>query len=314
MPGPSNGKKKRKTPQTKRKNFKNSAHQKPKLDDICGPCDVQDSGAPSPNSPNQPWTPPPVLSCLTPHEYWDHNDVDSLRIFDDKDYNYDDEPPSGEYDFFLPPNPYIYDPGNGPRVRDTKAFLASSYFAQKPALHIPLCAEFAQPEILQMLLTVLPEETALILWYNKSRATSRICPACQRLYHLGDNLPDLTVEGSDEPAPLKHDTSPCLRREQEISGLCSPLCFVLASFNYPGAIRQAWGCMVDEIDDETWEVLNSHGVGNTTGKVGAALSMVVKMTRLHDLGLSQLCFNHDLVDGVSEDDLDLPMEGLSIVA
>jgi hypothetical protein len=56
---------------------------------------------------------------------------------------------------------YIHDPGNGPRVRDTRAFL-SSYFAQPPSLDEPLCAEFAQEEVLQMLMTVLPEETALV--------------------------------------------------------------------------------------------------------------------------------------------------------
>lgn len=61
----------------------------------------------------------------------------------------------------LPQVPYIHDPGNGPRVRDTRAFL-SSYFAQPPSLDDPLCAEFAQQEVLQMLFTVLPEETALV--------------------------------------------------------------------------------------------------------------------------------------------------------
>jgi hypothetical protein len=56
---------------------------------------------------------------------------------------------------------YIHDPGNGPRVRDTRTFL-SSFFAQPPAMDDPLCAEFAQEEVLQMLMTVLPEETALV--------------------------------------------------------------------------------------------------------------------------------------------------------
>jgi hypothetical protein len=32
--------------------------------------------------------------------------------------------------------PFIHDPGNGPRVRDTRAFLASSYFSQPPALDV----------------------------------------------------------------------------------------------------------------------------------------------------------------------------------
>src|SRR3984957_14648698 len=61
----------------------------------------------------------------------------------------------------MTPYVYIYDPGNGPRVRDTRAFL-SYYFAHPPSLDDPLCAEFAQEEVLQMLMTVLPQETALV--------------------------------------------------------------------------------------------------------------------------------------------------------
>ena len=32
--------------------------------------------------------------------------------------------------------PFIYDPGTGPRVRDTRAFLTSCYFSQPPALDV----------------------------------------------------------------------------------------------------------------------------------------------------------------------------------
>jgi hypothetical protein len=58
-------------------------------------------------------------------------------------------------------NPIIHDPGNGPHVRNMRAFLDSS-FSQPAWMDDPLCAEFAQREILQMLCTVLPEETALV--------------------------------------------------------------------------------------------------------------------------------------------------------
>ncbi len=58
-------------------------------------------------------------------------------------------------------NPIIHDPGNGPRVKNMRAFLDSS-FSQPAWTDNPLCAEFAQREILQMLCTVLPEETALV--------------------------------------------------------------------------------------------------------------------------------------------------------
>jgi hypothetical protein len=58
-------------------------------------------------------------------------------------------------------NPIIMNHGNGPRVQDMRAFL-NSCFAPPPWTDDPLCAEFSQREILQMLCTVLPEETALV--------------------------------------------------------------------------------------------------------------------------------------------------------
>ena len=144
---------------------------------------------------------------------------------------YDAPYPSDDGLFIATPN--IYDPGNGPRVRDARAFL-SSFFAQPPALDDELCAEFAQEEVLQMLCTVLPAESATvstsidrvclpvliaiqILWYNKSRTTGRVCPSCRRLYNLGDVLPDLV---QDTPKFFPEAPSPYLVREQEISGLC----------------------------------------------------------------------------------------------
>ena len=64
-------------------------------------------------------------------------------------------------------NPIIVNHGNGPRVQDMRAFLNSS-FAPPPCTADPLCAEFAQREILQMLCTVLPEETALVRLFSTS--------------------------------------------------------------------------------------------------------------------------------------------------
>ncbi|OAX33764.1 hypothetical protein K503DRAFT_775249 [Rhizopogon vinicolor AM-OR11-026] len=195
------------------------------------------------------------------------------------------------HDDFLPS---IHDPGNGPRVRDVRAFL-SSFFAQPPSLDDPLCAEFSQEEVLQMLYTTLPEETAIILWYNKSRATSRICPSCRRLYRLGDILLDLTQDGEQHTNDTR---SPLLVREQEISGLCSPVCFILASFEYPTAIKTTWGRTADEIDDFTWDLLN--GPGDGRGDKG--LSLLLKMARLPDLGLGQLCLPDIDFDVESEDE------------
>ncbi|KAG1789498.1 uncharacterized protein HD556DRAFT_1243604 [Suillus plorans] len=191
--------------------------------------------------------------------------------------------------------PIIHDPGNGPRVRDVRGFL-TSFFAQPPSLEDPLCAEFSQEEVLQMLCTTLPEETAIVLWYNKSRATSRICPSCRRLYRLGDILPDLTDDGENRTNETR---SPLLAREQEISGLCSPVCFIVASFEYPSAIKTTWGRTADEIDDFTWDLLN--GPGDGQGDKG--LSLLLKMARLPDLGLGQLCLPDIDFDAEPEDQI-----------
>jgi len=56
-----------------------------------------------------------------------------------------------------------------------------------------------------------------ILWYNKSRAKSRICPSCLRLYSIGDDLADLIREdrgGGRCNAPTQQ------LREQKLSGFC----------------------------------------------------------------------------------------------
>lgn len=190
--------------------------------------------------------------------------------------------------------PIIHDPGNGPRVRDVRGFLAS-FFAQPPSLEDPLCAEFSQEEVLQMLCTALSEETAIVLWYNKSRATSRICPSCRRLYRLGDILPDLTSDDGENH--INEIRSPLLAREQEISGLCSPLCFIVASFEYPSAIKTTWGRTADQIDDFTWDLLN--GPGDGQGDKG--LGLLLKMARLPDLGLGQLCLPDIDFDAEPED-------------
>jgi hypothetical protein len=110
---------------------------------------------------------------------------------------------------------------------------------------------------------------------------------------------------------------PQLRREQDISGLCASVflsyrlrhseiepigslaCFVLASFSEPAAIKLAWGRTADDMSDEAWTLLDANlwrsqgGYGNkktVQGDVSLSLSLLLKMTRLDDLGLGQLCF------------------------
>ena len=124
---------------------------------------------------------------------------------------------------------FLHDPGNGLRVTNVKSFLQSS-FAQ------PVSEEervFGRNVVIEILMTLLPEVTALvcspfventilnimkILW---SRATSRICPTCKRLYSIGDELSPLISGGRRKAVP------PQQLREQELSGLCE-LAFEIA--------------------------------------------------------------------------------------
>ncbi len=67
----------------------------------------------------------------------------------------------------------------------------------------------------------------------------------------------------------------------------------MALFNYPSAIKSAWGATADEMDESTWDLLNGPEDALTNTEESRALGMLVKMTRLHDLGLAQLCFDSD---------------------
>lgn len=78
----------------------------------------------------------------------------------------------------------------------------------------------------------------------------------------------------------------------------SPVCFIMASFNYPGAIKSSWGRMADEMDEQTWHLLNSPGEG--LGDLG--LGLLLRMTRLEDLGLGQLCLPDLDLDSESDSD------------
>ena len=61
----------------------------------------------------------------------------------------------------LPKQPCIENTGDAFLVRNVFDFL-DSHFAAPPSLDNALCAEFAQDEVLDMLCTVLPEETAAV--------------------------------------------------------------------------------------------------------------------------------------------------------
>jgi len=57
--------------------------------------------------------------------------------------------------------PFIDDRWNGPRATDIGAFVSSPY-AAPPSLSDAYCAMFATPEIREMLVQILPPETALV--------------------------------------------------------------------------------------------------------------------------------------------------------
>jgi hypothetical protein len=170
MPGPCNKKKKRRPAHKTQKTTKNPPEPQTKLEaETCDPEQKPGDSSPSRTPSQHLLTPPPIPYCP----------IDQPKDWEDL-YTFDDADPKCLNDDFFLPAPYIYDPGNGPRVRDAHAFISSKYFAQEPAMHvrhcnpsamtpanpklllqIPLCAEFAQLEILEMLRTILPEETAL---------------------------------------------------------------------------------------------------------------------------------------------------------
>jgi hypothetical protein len=128
MPGPCNKKKR------KPANKSQKARKPPKPETKPETCDSEPKLSPScSRTPSQHLlTPPPTSYCPVDQPRHPKDWVD-LSTFDDS------VPPKCLEGDFLPPIPYIYDPGNGPRVRDTHAFLSSRYFAQKPAMHVCRC-------------------------------------------------------------------------------------------------------------------------------------------------------------------------------
>ncbi|KAH9044995.1 hypothetical protein EDB83DRAFT_2553928 [Lactarius deliciosus] len=287
MPGPQNAKKKKRAQQKKHHSRAHRAH----------PSIAAQKASPDLSSILVTLLLPTIVAqeadeaetlCPDPHVKPSRLE-DARPSIHDTPYGPPDDPT-----FILLSNPIIVNHSDGPRVRDMRAFL-DSWFAQPAWTADPLCAEFAQLEIFQMLRTVLPEETALCLWYNKSRRFGRVCPACLRPYSLAD-------------APL--DAPALLLSEQIISGLCSPVCFFLAASGVP-AIAVTLGRMAEDLDDATWELLDRAGparpvkeeVGTERSVASVGLAMLLKMTRLHDLGLAQLCmpelaFDEDLDEDV----------------
>lgn len=72
-------------------------------------------------------------------------------------------------------NPFIVNPGNGPRVKNASAYL-SSFFAPPISYDDPMCAYFAGSNVLGSLQSVLPEEVALVSdsWSTRSCSNSLV--------------------------------------------------------------------------------------------------------------------------------------------
>lgn len=177
MPGPGNIKKMKKAQNKKDKRTKGrsslSAVDTPSSNDSSfdtsneASLESADTAEHAPDAPIPTLRPPSPPESPKPSSILSHleNDVDTPSSHESP---LPSTPPEEEDDptlTFLKKPMMIHDPGNGPRVRDAPAFISSS-FAQPPCMDDPLCAEFAQQEVLQMLRTVLPEETALVRHYK----------------------------------------------------------------------------------------------------------------------------------------------------
>lgn len=103
------------------------------------------------------------------------------------------------------------------------------------------------------------------------------------------------------PGNKKYRVFVCTRiyniMKRGLTSIGSPVCFIVASFEYPSAIKTTWGRTADEMDDFTWDLLN--GPGDGQGDKG--LSLLLKMARLPDLGLGQLCLPDIDFDAEPED-------------
>lgn len=222
-----------------------------------------------------------------------------LAVYDDEEDENVDHEAEAQIAHLESSASYIYDPGNGPRVRDFLAFLKSPFAAPvaQSFLHVGVdpgslrdiqsdAAEqkYSAANIIPVLNRFLPGEFATLLWFNRTRKTQRICPACQRLYNLADDLPPLIMPAQGE-APEADPEG--IRRERELSGICSLPCFALATYNYGPAAVWAYGLMLPEIDEDALDAIESGG----SGVDDQGLSTYVRMTRYDGSGLLEFLSN-----------------------
>lgn len=143
----------------------------------------------------------------------------------------------------------------------------------------------------------------------------RVCPACRRVYNLGESLlPHLNKALPDTAGPEKTGN------EQRLSGICTVLslflsdafmlnsflgsfpCFALASYKYGAGGALAHGLRSDQLDELTKDTLAGPGAPIDDG----GLSMYLNISRMDGLELlDTLAWSIDQVDRAEEMNVDL---------
>ncbi|CAG7851165.1 SubName: Full=Uncharacterized protein {ECO:0000313/EMBL:CCA71860.1} [Serendipita indica DSM 11827] len=200
-------------------------------------------------------------------EYYEKIPPEEIALYEGMEaevVQYEGEQVEQEEEYEGPEEPYIYDPGNGPRVRDFVAFLHSP-FAVQPSVEFVRVGEpkggaeddvdWTDNELVGLLARAVPDELALVLWYNRTRATHRICPTCQRVYHVGEALrPHLPgVDSEEEQSVTEEEVKRHAARtaEQWLSGICSIPCFALSTYTLGPAAVLAYGLWWSQLDEGT---------------------------------------------------------------
>ena len=150
MPGPCNGKKRKQ--QTKKKQ-RVQAKQREKQE--------ESQRDPLSEATNTPSTPNTNESSVDQELDKDHFGSSYDKSSSTNASHHSEKTPPLEVIPTALQQPFIHNPGNGPRVRDVAAYL-SSFFAAPPSMADPQCAAYTSSSILKALRAILPEEVALV--------------------------------------------------------------------------------------------------------------------------------------------------------
>ncbi|KAG8803039.1 hypothetical protein FRC17_006286, partial [Serendipita sp. 399] len=160
----------------------------------------------------------------------------TMAVYDDKD---EVEVPPVTLEL-----PYIYDPGNGPRVKDFLAFMRSP-FAAPQSQSFATVGETQDADAMKK--DALEEDAR---W-----DASRVLPFLNRI------LPGELAAGIDEPSVDTEQGHQQRLSEQYLSGICSVTCFALATYNFGHAAVLAYSLSWQQLDAATQEVYEGQGAG-----------------------------------------------------